>query len=224
MRCLGRILVLALVLIAAVVLWVTRDRWLRYLPGSHGATTVAERTWEPLSPEAASRGKKAIDALSARSGPVFTNLKGAEVASYVFERAGASLPPASDSAEAAVIGDVLYVRAIVPMKAVAGSGALGPLGGLLNDREPLTLGGTFRVIKPGLSEFRIREVKLRDFRVPTQIIPRLVKQLDRGTRPDGVSPDAIAVKTPPTLADVRIANNRVTLYKTLPPSAGGTAQ
>src|SRR5690348_7078600 len=223
MRCLGRILVLALVVVVAVALWATRDKWLRYLPGSHGATTVAERTWEPLSPEAAARGKQAIDALNARSGPVFTNLKGAEVASYIFARAGASLPPASDSAEAAVIGDVLYVRAIVPMKAVAASGALGPLGGLLNEREPLTLGGTFRVIKPGLSEFRIREVKLRDFRVPTQIIPRLVKQLDRGTRPDGVSPDAIAVKTPPTLADVRIANNRVTLYKTLP-SAGGTAQ
>jgi hypothetical protein len=223
MRCLGRILVLALVVLVAVMLWVTRDSWLRFLPGSHGATAVAERTWEPLSPEAAARGKQAIDALNARSGPVFTNLKGAEVASYIFARSGASLPPASDSAEAAVIGDVLYVRAIVPMKAVAASGALGPLGGLLNDREPLTLGGTFRVIKPGLSEFRIREVKLRDFRVPTQIIPRLVKQLDRGTRPEGVSSDAIAVKTPPTLADVRIANNRVTLYKTLP-SAGGTAQ
>ena len=222
MRCLGRILMLALVVLVAVVLWVTRDRWLRFLPGSHGATTVAERTWEPLSPEAAARGKQAIDALNARSGPVFANLKGAEVASYIFERAGASLPPASDSAEAAVIGDVLYVRAIVPMKAVAASGALGPLGGLLNEREPLTLGGSLRVIKPGLSEFRIREVKLREFRVPRQIIPRLVKQLDRGPRPDGVAEDAIAVKTPAALADVRIANNRVTLYRTLP-AAGGSA-
>ena len=153
---------------------------------------------------------------------MFTNLKGAEVASYIFERASASLPAASDSAEAAVIGDALYVRAVVPMKEVAASGALGPLGGFLNDREPLTLAGTFRVIRPGLSEFQIREVKLREFKVPSQIIPRLVKQLDRGPRPEGVSPEGIAVKTPPALVDVRIADHRITLYRATPGSNSGT--
>ena len=221
MRCLGRLVVLLLVVALAAILWLTRDRWLRYLPGSHGTTTVTEQLWEPLSPDAAARGKQAIDALTSRSGPVYTNLKGAEVASYIFERAGAALPAASDSAEAAVIGDALYVRAIVPMKAVAASGALGPFGGLLNDREPLTLGGTFRVIRPGLSEFQVREVKLRDFKVPTRIIPNLVKQLDRDARPEGVSPNGIPVKTPAGLADVRIANHRVTLYKALPGSTSG---
>jgi hypothetical protein len=224
MRCLGRTLLLLLVVVFAAVAWLTRDKWLRFLPGTHGTTTVTEQLWEPLSPEAAARGKRAIDALSARSGPVFANLKGAEVASYIFERAGAALPAASDSAEAAVIGDVLYVRAIVPMKDVAASGALGPFGGLLNDREPLTLGGTFHVIRPGLSEFQVREVKLRDFKVPTRIIPNLVKQLDRDPRPEGVSPNGIPVKTPTTLADVRIANHRVTLYKTLPGSTNGARQ
>jgi hypothetical protein len=221
MRCLGRFVVLLLVLVLVAVVWITRDKWLRYLPGSHGATTATEQLWEPLTPEAAARGRRAIDAMSARFGPVFANLKGAEVASYIFERAGISFPAASDSAQAAVIGDVLYVRAIVPMKDIAASGALGPLGGLLNDREPLTLGGTFHVIRPGLSEFQIREVKLREFKVPGQIIPRLVRQLDRGPRPEGVSPDGISVKTPPTLADVRIADHRVTLYRATPASPGG---
>jgi hypothetical protein len=222
MRCLGRVGCVVLVLVLAGALWLTRDRWLRLLPGSHGTTTTTERLWEPLSPAAAARGKRAIDALSARSGPVFANLKGAELASYIFERAGAALPAASDSAEAAVIGDVLYVRAIVPMKAVAASGALGPLGGLLNDREPLSLGGTFHVIRPGLSEFKVREVKLRDFKVPSGVIPRLVQQLDRGQRPDGVSADGIAVKTPPELVDVRIADHRVTLYRATPGSSQGS--
>ena len=221
MRCLGRSGCLLLVLVLAVLLWFTRGYWLQYLPGSHGAATATEQLWEPLTPEAAARGRRAIDAMTGRSGPVYTKLKGAEVASYIFERAGVSLPAASDSAQAAVIGDVLYVRAIVPMKDVAASGALGPLGGFLNDREPLTLGGTFRVIRPGLSEFQVREVKLRDFKVPAQIIPRLVRQLDRGPRPEGVSPDGIAVKTPSTLADVRIADRRVTLYRATPGSGSG---
>lgn len=219
MRCLGRIILLLMIVALAAVAWLARDQWMRYLPGSHGTASV-EQVWEPLTPDAAARGKKAIDALNNRSGPVFTNLKGAEVASYIFERAGAALPAASDSAEAAVIGDVLYVRAVVPMKAVAASGALGYLGGLLNDREPLTLGGTFRVIRPGLSEFQIREVKLREFKVPPGVIPRLVKQLDHAPRPEGISANGIAVRTPPSLADVRIANHRVTLYKTLPGGPG----
>ena len=220
MRCLGRTLVLLLVVVVATVLWLTRDRWLRYLPGAHGTTTV-EKVWEPLTPAAAARGRKAIDALSARSGPVFANLTGAEVASYIFVRAGAALPTATDSAEAAVIGDALYVRAVVPMKDVAASGALGPFGGLVNDREPLTLGGSFHVIRPGLSEFQVREVKLRDFKVPSRVIPNLIRQLDRDPRPDGVSPNGIPVKTPPSLADVRIANHRVTVYKTLPDATDG---
>ena len=84
----------------------------------------------------------------------------------------------------------------------------------LNDREQLTLGGTFHVIRPGLSEFQVREIKLRDFKVPTGAIPRLLQQLSRGNRPEGVAPNAIAITTSPSLADVRIANGRVTLYKT----------
>jgi hypothetical protein len=113
-----------------------------------------------------------------------------------------------------VIGDALYVRAVLPVREIAGTGVLGPLGGLLNDRERLQLGGTFRVIRPGLSEFEVREIKLRDFKVPTGAIPRLVQQISRGNRPEGVAPNALAVTTPRTLADVRIANGRVTLYKT----------
>jgi hypothetical protein len=223
MRCLGRLIALILIVAVVAALWLTRDRWLRYLPGSHGAASATELLWEPLTPEAAARGKRAIDALSARSGPVFANLTGAELASYIFQRAGASLPAATDSAQAAVIGDVLYVRAVVPMKEIAASGALGPFGAFVNDREPLTLGGTVHVIRPGLSEFQIREVKFRDFKVPSQVIPKLVKQLDRGPRPDGVSPDGIPVKTPAALADVRIADHRVTLYRATPASSSGTA-
>ena len=76
------------------------------------------------------------------------------------------------------------------------------------------LGGTFHVIRPGLSEFQVREIKLRDFKVPAGAIPRLLQQLSRGNRPEGVAPNAIPITTSPNLGDVRIANGRVTLYKT----------
>jgi len=194
--------------------WLTRDRWLHKVTGSAPATTTAASPWQPLSPEAGSRGKRKIDDLANPSGPVFTNLSASEVASYVFQTVARTIPASADSAEAAVIGDALYVRAVLPMREIAGTGVLGPLAGLLNDRERLQLGGSFRVIRPGLSEFEVREIKLRDFNVPRGAIPRLLQQISRGNRPEGVAPNALAVTTPRSLADVRIANGRVTLYKT----------
>ncbi len=214
MGCIARIGCLVMVALLAIGGWLTRDQWLPKLTGHSGSSTAAESTWQPLSPEAASRGKRKVDELSSGTGPVFTNLTANEVASYVFQTVARTIPQSADSAEAAVIGDALYVRAVLPVREIAGTGVLGPLGGLLNDRERLQLGGSFHVLRPGLSEFEVREIKLRDFKVPTGAIPRLVQQISRGNRPEGVAPNALAVTTPRSLADVRIANGRVTLYKT----------
>jgi hypothetical protein len=147
---------------------------------------------------------------------VFVNLTANEVASYVVQAAGGAFPASADSVEAAVIGDVLYVRAVVPTAAIASSGVLGPLAGLLNERERVSLGGQFRVIRPGLSEFQLQDVKLRDFSIPRSAIPRLVQQITKGKKTPEVADNALPVPTPPSLADVRIANNRVTLYKGTP--------
>lgn len=215
MGCIARLGCLVLLAVLAVGAWFTRDRWMTKVTGAAPVASTAP-LWEPLSPAAGERGRRAIESFSSSSGPVFTNLKAGEIASYVFETVGRTLPASSDSVEAAVIGDALYVRAIVPIKDLAGSGVLGPLGSLLNDRERISLGGSFRVVRPGLSEFQVREVKLRDFKLPSGAIPRLVQQLSKGKRPDGIAPDALPVTTPKSLADVRIANHQVTLYKTTP--------
>jgi hypothetical protein len=214
MGCIARLGCLVMLALLAIGGWLTRDQWLPKLTGHPSTSASTESGWQPLSAEAGSRGKRKIDELSAPSGPVYTNLTASEVASYVFQTVARTIPESADSAEAAVIGDALFVRAVLPVREIAGTGVLGPLGGLLNDRERLTLGGSFHVIRPGLSEFRVREIKLRDIKVPTGAIPRLVRQISRGNRPEGLAPDALAVTTPRSLADVRIANGRVTLYKT----------
>jgi hypothetical protein len=213
MGCIFRLGCLIVLLCVAVAAWFTRDRWMSRITGTPPAVATGP-VWEPLTPEAGERGRRAITSLSTNSGPVFENLHGNEVASYVFQSVAKTIPTSADSAEAAVIGDALFVRAIVPVKALAGSGVLGPLASLLNDREKLSFGGTFRVIRPGLSEFQVREIKLRDFKVPSGAVPRLLQQITHGERPDGVAPNAIPVPTPKSLGDVRIANGRVTLYKT----------
>jgi hypothetical protein len=221
MRCFGRLGCFVLVLLVACAAWLTRDRWLSIVSSSHTTTAAAapEKVWQPLDPAAGERGKRAVQDLSNPKGPVFTNLTAAEVGSYVVQAVGKSFPATADSVEAAVIGDLLYVRAIVPTKDIAKSGALGPLASLLNDRERISLGGTLHVIRPGLSEFEIREIKLRDFKLPSGAIPRLMQQIKKGAKVEGVADDALPVPTPKSLGDVRIANGRVTLYRA---SAGAT--
>lgn len=214
MGCIARLGCLMVLAVIAVGAWFTRDRWMSNIPGA--APVVASAPlWQPLTPQAGAKGKRAIESLQSSSGPVFANLEAGEIATYVFQTVGRTLPASADSVEAAVIGDALYVRAIVPMKDLAGSGVLGPLGSLLNSREKITIGGGFRVVRPGLSEFQVREVKLRDFKIPSGAIPQLLKQITHGARPDGIAADALPVPTPKTLGDVRIANHKVTLYKTI---------
>jgi hypothetical protein len=213
MGCIMRMGCLIVLLVCGIAAYFTRDRWMSRVSGTPPAVATAP-VWEPLNPAAGDRARRAVAGLTSGSGPVFYNLKGNEVASYVFQSISKTIPSTADSAEAAVIGDALFVRAVVPTKALAGSGVLGPLAGLLSDREKLSFGGSFRVVRPGLSEFQVREIKLRDFKVPSGAIPRLLQQISPGTRPEGIAPNAIPVTTPPSLGDVRIANGRITLYKT----------
>jgi hypothetical protein len=171
--------------------------------------------WEPLTREGAERARRALDRLSQPAGPVFTNVAGADVASYVFESLARQLPSSADSVEAAVIGDRLYIRASVRLSDLGGTATLGPLAGMLGERERMQFGGTFHVLRPRLAEFAVKDIKIRDFSVPPTMIPRLLKQVWRGPRPDGLAPDGLPVVIPPYLGDVRIASRVITLYKTV---------
>ncbi|MBX6331648.1 MAG: hypothetical protein IRY91_07360 [Gemmatimonadaceae bacterium] len=45
------------------------------------------------------------------------------------------------------------------------------------------------------------------------MIPRLLARLARAPRPSGVAADALALTVPPYIADVRIHDGKITLYK-----------
>ena len=104
--------------------------------------------WEPLTAQGADRTRQLLTRLSQPSGPVFGNLSGGDVASYVYQSLARQLPPSADSIQAAVIGDRLYIRASVQLKDLGGTSSLGPLAGMLGDREQMQFGGTFHIVKP----------------------------------------------------------------------------
>jgi hypothetical protein len=180
-----------------------------------GASNV-NTGWKPLTAADAQRGRVAVEALAQRSGPVFANLSPAEAASYIFLVVAKQLPPSARNAEASIVGDRLYVRSEVDLKDFGGAGQLGTLGMLLGSRDSVLLGGTIHMLKQGLAEFQVQEVKLGRLDVPKSLIPRLIAQMTRGKRKvEGVSDTGLPMVMPPYISDVRIANGKITLYKSV---------
>jgi hypothetical protein len=217
--CLRRAGCLVLILVlAGVWYWYARvERPADRAPATTNATTTppAASGWQPLTAADASRGEAAVLSLGRQSGPVFANLTAAEAASYIFTVVAKQLPPSAKNAEATIIGDRLYVRSDVELKDFGGAKSLGPIGMLLGERDSVRLGGTINMLRPGLAEFLVQEVKLGRIDVPNGLIPRLLSQMKRGKTVEGVSNKGLPMVMPSYISDVRIANGRITLYKSV---------
>ena len=213
MRCLGRLGCLILVAALAFGAWLTRERWVpaRLLP--RASISAAAPGWEPLTDAGAARTRAALSKLSQPRGQVYQTLTGGDVASFVVDELAKHLPASTDSIQAMVIGDQMSMRATVRPAEFGASSALGPLASMLGDRERIQLAGTFHVLKPGLAEFAIQDVKVGGIGIPRGMIPRLIGQFDKGRRPAGVAGDALPLAIPRYVGDIRVANGKITLYK-----------
>jgi hypothetical protein len=171
--------------------------------------------WEPLTQPNAERGRRTVESLSQRSGPVFANLTPAEAASYIFLAASRQLPPSASGIQASAVNDRLRVRAEVSLKDFGGAATLGPLASLIGDRDTVLLGGTIHVIRPGLGEFVVQEMKFGRASIPGILIPRLVGHFRKGNV-TGLSDRGLPMTMPRYISDVRIENGKITLYKSVP--------
>ena len=211
MRKIGCLIVL---LVLAIALYLSRSRWLPLVRGGGTATVAStDGVWEPVTAAGAERARVAIEGLASKSGPVFANVRPGDLASYVFVALRRELPPSAQNVAATIIGDRLYVRADIKLADVGGAEVLGPLAGFLSDRETMLFGGTFEVLRPGLAQFHVQELKLRELSIPQRMIPRLVKRIGHGARPEGVAPDGLPLLVPEQIGDVRVGRGKVTLYK-----------
>src|ERR1051326_8382408 len=80
-------------------------------------------------------------------------------------------------------------------------------------RERVQFTGTLRVVKPGLAEFQIQEIKVGAVNLPRGMIAGLIGRFDRGQRPAGLDRDALPLPIPRYVGDIRVANGKITLYK-----------
>jgi hypothetical protein len=71
------------------------------------------------------------------------------------------------------------------------------------------------VIRPGLAEYQIQNVKIRELSLPRGMISTLIRRMDRAQRPSGLDADALPLPIPRYIGDIRVANGKITLYKTV---------
>lgn len=206
--------VLVVVVAAVLAGWYLRGQWTREaVPATADAEGVV---WEPLTMEGAERARTAVQQLERSSGPVFQNLRPGELASYVYVELAKQLPPSAEDVQAAVIGERLYIKARVRLSEMGAADVLGPFAGMVGERDTVSFGGTFDIVRPGLAQFAVRDLRVRDFSIPARYVPRLLARVRRGAVPEGIAEDGLPLEVPTHIGDVRIANGRITLYKNVP--------
>jgi hypothetical protein len=221
MGCLRRLGCLVAVLAVAAALWYERAHWLPYFrhPGSGGSGSVtapapAGPPWELVTTDDAARGKAAVRKLAGKTGPVFVNLTGPEFVAYVMDSLSHVIPSTALGTTATVIGDQVFVRTMMPPSEFGAEELPDALRVVLADREPVVLGGGLSLARPGLLAFQVRTLRVRDFGIPSPGIPSIVKHLGQGDRPARFPADAIPLMVPINVADVRVHDGKITLYKT----------
>ena len=229
---------ISLVVLAAVALgaFATRDLWLprvRAAIGQSKATTAVRATpdsdarraataagdsgWASLSFAASEKGRHALTRLTQPKGPAFVALSAPEFAGALLDSLSAQLPASADSVQVRAQGNEFQVRASVRLGDVGGRAVLGPLASMVGDRERLTLGGTLEpTAVAGVAQYKLTRVKVGDFAVPSPVVPRLVKALKRNATTPGVEVGALQVRLPAGVADIRVAQGKVTLYRASP--------
>jgi hypothetical protein len=205
---LARLGCLILLVVLGACAWFTRNLW---IPARFRPPTAIVNTWQPVTDAGAARTRAALDKLSQPRGPVYQTLSAGDVASLAFSETARQVGGTVDSVAAKVDADRMVMRARVSTAAMRDR--LGPIAGVLRDRETVQLRGTFHMLKPGLGEFEVEEAKVGEVILPRGMIPRLVREIDGKTRPQGIADNALPLPVPPFVSDIRIANGKVTVYK-----------
>lgn len=206
---------LVAVLGALALAWWFREPILRtgarWFGRSQALPSVADTAVGAPTPAATASGKSKLDSLgaAARSAPDSVVLSPNEMASLIGAGIDWSVRKTFDSLRVELFEGSLAIHARLDTRALP-PGALGPLAGLVGEREPIRLGGTLAIARPGTAIFTIREMSLRGFAFPTPAVKSIARQM-AGASEDG----AIPLKVDPSVAEIVIHPTGVVLYRRL---------
>jgi hypothetical protein len=91
------------------------------------------------------------------------------------------------------------------------SGLLGPFGGALREREPVSADGPLAVTAPGRGSWEIRRLQFRDIPLPRDAVPRLI-----GRATGDSARSAVPLALPEGVGSLRVRTDGLTLFRDAP--------
>jgi hypothetical protein len=199
-----RLLGVAIIVLALVGGWLYRDRIVAEVGRLAGGAEAPAAVGHPT--DAALRTARAKVARLERGAADSVVLDAGEAASLV----GAGLDPIVrdriDSLEVRLGGGRIAVGGMVETGRLPVD-LVGPLAGVLRDRERIIAGGPLGVAEPGRGRWVIDQFQLRDFPFPRDVVPRIVERA-LGDEAGG----AVSVRLPAAVRDIRVEPQHVILY------------
>jgi hypothetical protein len=205
------VLLAVLLLLVAAAWWYraplkdTFERWV----GRRDTALPAVRDTNVGAPTpaalAAAAGK--LGALWRRGGPDSVILTPNEMASLIGTGIDWAVRKTFDSLRVELSEGSLAVHARLDTKTIPPD-ALGPLRGLLAEREPIRIGGPIAIARPGTARWTVREIALRGFPFPAPAVKALARQT-AGADASG----AVSIGVDRAIAEVAVHSTGVVLYR-----------
>ena len=206
---LGCIVAIAAVLL---VLWWFREPILhtgaRWFGRSQALPPVADTSVGAPTPRAIASGQTKVGSLATTAGPDSVVLTPNEVASLIGGGIDYRVRKTYDSLRVELLEGSLALHARLDTRALP-PGALGPLASFVQPREPLRLGGTLAIDRPGIARFTIREISLRGIEFPGPAVKSIARQM-AGADAEG----GIPVQVDRGIARIAIHPTGLVLYRT----------
>ena len=158
------------------------------------------------------RSRSAFERLARPGGPAYEDLTAGDVAALVsraLEEAGGRR--VLDSVRVALLQNEVRVRGVLDLSGVPRS-ALGPLAGIVGDREPASIGGPLSADTAGGLVLTVTYLRLRDFPFPRATIPRIL----RAARVPGAIGARVPLPGTAGIGDVRVSPSGMRLYRMTP--------
>jgi hypothetical protein len=159
------------------------------------------------TPSALTAAEHKLRELGRRGGPDSVMLSPNEMASLIGQGIDWSVRKTFDSLRVELLEGTLAVHARLDTHLIPQE-ALGPLRGLLAEREPIRIAGPIAIVRRGTARWTVRELALRGFPFPPPAVTTLAKETAGADSGGGV---AIAVD--PAIADVVVHPSGVVLYR-----------
>jgi hypothetical protein len=209
MRCLGRLVLLTLLLLLLAAGWLYRTEITRFFRGVVDPMTVVRRTGTP-SPEALASAERKIITLTSEQ-PDSILLTPSELASLMVHGTELLGVRGVDSVSVELGDREVRVRAMIETAHLPARIAAAIPG----DPEPweeVIANGELTPARPGIAEWRLDRVVVRGLPLPAELVGRILNRVT-GQATDG----RILVELPPGVSGFRVRPEGVAIYRSTTP-------